>query len=122
MEQTGQSAPPPSIQPESSTVWPRLLPWIATGSVVLLYIVVKILTFLNPEWLNMRVEWHYTMQPPGGIRNAPNSSLLETFSRTSDRMAWSAYSPVCRTVAALSMVCKPRQRRFCSCTDGFLLA
>ena len=79
MEQTGQPAPPPPIQPESSTVWPRLLPWIATGSVVLLYIVVKILTFLNPEWLNMRVERHYTMQPPGGIRNAPNSSLLENF-------------------------------------------
>jgi YD repeat-containing protein len=79
MEQAEQPAPPPPIQPESSTLWPRLLPWIATGAVLLLYIAVKILSFLNPEWLNMRVERHYTMQSPAGIRKAPDSSLLETF-------------------------------------------
>ncbi|MGC2442473.1 DUF6531 domain-containing protein [Candidatus Binatus sp.] len=79
MEKPQQAGLPPPIHPESSTLVPRLLPWIATAAVVVLYVVVKILFLVNPEWLNMLLERHRTMAPPGGIHKPVDPALLATF-------------------------------------------
>ncbi len=79
MEEPGQPALPPAIEPESSRFWRRLLPWITTAAVLIVYILVKLLFFVNPEWLAMYQERRSTMATPGGARKAPDPSLLANF-------------------------------------------
>lgn len=78
-EDTLQTTVPPPINPESSQFWRRILPWITTTLVVGAYVLVKILLYVNPEWLSMRLERHYTMAPPGGVRKAPDPALIAQF-------------------------------------------
>ena len=122
MEEPGQPGLPPAIEPESSRFWRRLLPWITTAAVLIVYILVKLLFFVNPEWLAMYQERRSTMATPGGARKAPDPSLLADFPAMPTGWHGAPDSPVSRPVAADSMVSEPRHRRLYSCSDRYLFA
>jgi len=77
-----QPAQTPSLEPphfESANFSPRLFIGIVAAMVVLAMIAAAVMTLIDPDWLKMRAERHFTMALPGGTRNAPDRSQLATF-------------------------------------------